>query len=439
MNDRQTPLALIFAIVFMVPLYFHFYIVGQYDLGKIIALYGLTGIMVPFVLYQYKQFSLYLTQPLIISILLFVFISFLSAVFSIDPIMSVFGYVRRYDGLLSLCVYVFIFFTVINYVDVDVVGVLCDVIIITGCIASVYGILQYFDIDLYYQATDFGCGGRVMSTFGHPGFFAGFLVMVIPLALSRLVYGWGWVYAVALVLMIAALYMTKARAGIVGFGVSTIFFFVVGRKYYYLKRLEFITGIVIVVVLTIVFNVSKENTILSRFKQDIKTTKNGLETAGTAAIRLFNCSTGIAIIKDSPIIGNGQDTLSNIFLKYVASSYLGVETSVVKATQLSATYKGERRYFYNQSRIHQDFIDMAVTRGLLGVAAYLFMICAFTVMVWKKCKQGDLLTIGIVSGLIASFVQRQFLFFHIADAMLYWVMLGLAFVICRKDVQYAKS
>lgn len=433
MNDRRTPLALIFAIVFTVPLYFNFYVVGQYDLGKIIALYGLTGIMLPFVLWQYKQFRLYLSQPLIISVLAFLFASCLSTIFSIDPSTSFFGCVRRYDGLLSLFVYVFIFFSVINYVEVDIVSVLCDVVIIAACIASVYGVLQHYELDLYYQPTDFGSGRRVISTFGHPCFFSGFLVMVIPLAISRFVSGSGWRYLPAMILMIVALYMAKTRGAFVGFAVSSIFFFIVSRRHYHINRREFLLSIVLVIGLTIAFNVSKQNTVLTRFKGDIKATGASVQTSGTAAIRLFNSRIGLAIIKDYPLLGVGQDNLDKVFLKYIAKSYLGVDTSLDQAKQLMVVSNGEKRWFINQSRIHQDFVDLGVTRGLLGIAAYLFMIYTFGILVWKKCKQSNILVIGLVSGLVASFIQRQFLFTHIADAMLYWVMIGLVFVVCRKD------
>ena len=45
---------------------------------------------------------------------------------------------------------------------------------------------------------------------------------------------------------------------------------------------------------------------------------------------------------------------------------------------LAKAYKenGEHRYFENQNRIHNDFLDMAVSRGLPGLGVYLWLIFA---------------------------------------------------------------
>ncbi len=58
---------------------------------------------------------------------------------------------------------------------------------------------------------------------------------------------------------------------------------------------------------------------------------------------------------------------------------------------LAKVYKenGEHRYFENQNRIHNDFLDMAVSRGLPGLGVYLWFVFAYARMVNLKLGRYD--------------------------------------------------
>ncbi len=89
----------------------------------------------------------------------------------------------------------------------------------TGFLASAYGVLQYFNLELIWPNTLNPYGGRSVSTFGNPNFMSSFNVVLLPLAVAlfsrasgarRLVYG-----ALALTLE-AALLCSLTRSSWIG-------------------------------------------------------------------------------------------------------------------------------------------------------------------------------------------------------------------------------
>ena len=54
--------------------------------------------------------------------------------FAIDPLTSVLGGYKRYNGLLSIVCYMFMFFIITNYVEYKMIDLFLSVIIITVCV-----------------------------------------------------------------------------------------------------------------------------------------------------------------------------------------------------------------------------------------------------------------------------------------------------------------
>ncbi|KKL20581.1 hypothetical protein LCGC14_2454020, partial [marine sediment metagenome] len=142
--------------------------------------------------------------------------------------------------------------------------------ILTACIASIYGVLQHFGLDLYQWSTSFGYGIRVSSTFGHPAFFSAFLIMVIPLVLIKIfsptastpkaheqaVGGRGsfkaYLYVGILALLLITFYYTKTRASFLGLIISNLFFFfLIGRKTLLANKIKTLVTISVLIGITL--------------------------------------------------------------------------------------------------------------------------------------------------------------------------------------------
>ena len=463
----QIIIAMLLVIIIAVPLYFDIHLHSVFDLSKITILYVLTFAILTIwsiktiincrqirpeftVIGRDNQIQQYLRQPLILPILAFLFVSGFATVFSINPYLSLVGTYKRYGGFLSTIVYISLFFTIVHFIDKKRLNALCNAIILTAGFSSVYGILQHFGLDLYHWSTSFGFGIRVSATFGHPAFFSAFLIMVIPLVLIKIFSDTPeqncrassdfrrstFLYMGILSLLIVAFYYTKTRASFLGLLISNIFFFsLIGKKSLLTNKIKTIITATIIIGLSIFFNVSDRTSVIGRFIDDIEPAlldserphpflENSYEEIGIVSklrssvfLRVFQYMTGREIIYDYPVLGIGPETLGMIYPQYLSRVYR--ETS-------------EHREFKNQNRIHNDFLDMAVSRGLLGLGVYLWFIFAYARMVWKRCKKANssdrTLIIGLCAGCLAYFIQNQFSFGHVPILTLFWFLVAMSVI-----------
>ncbi len=498
----QIIIAILLVVIISVPLYFDVHIHSVFDLSKITILYVLTFAMLaiwsikiifqssyPQRLSNFNLSSLSKSQPLSLPIVAFLFASGLSTVFSVNPYLSLVGTYKRYGGFISTIVYVSLFFVIVNFIDKKRLSSLLNVIILTACFASIYGILQHFGLDLYHWSTSFGY--RVASTFGHPAFFSAFLIMVLPLVLIKIFSCKGrfkaYLYIGILTLIIVAFYYTKTRASFLGLIISNLFFFFfIGKKNLLVNKTKTIVTITIIIGISVFFNVNNETSVVGRFIGDIKPVhldnKSGEKTEnlqskhlaeqvrhersteltsrahvegqdlvaqpapfdgstqyprlsdeqnsdwhvglarqieGTTLTRFLQYLTSLRIIYDYPILGIGPDTLGIIYPQYIAKVYREMH---------------EYRRFENQNRIHNDLLDITVSRGLLGLGVYVWFAFAYARMVWRGCKKAErsdkILIIGLCAGCLAYFVQNQFSFGHIPIITLFWFLVAMSVIAC---------
>ena len=93
----------------------------------------------------------------------------------------------------------------------------------TGFLASVYGILQYFNVELIWPNVLNPYGGRSVSTFGNPNFMSSFNVVLLPLAAAWAVRARGgrrFAYAAVFFALEGALLCSLTRSSWLGAGLA---------------------------------------------------------------------------------------------------------------------------------------------------------------------------------------------------------------------------
>ena len=343
----------------------------------------------------------YPARPLNLPIISTLFVSILATVFSIYPYISIIGIYKKYEGLVSIVAYIIFFYAVVNFVERRRLNLLLNVIIITACIAAIYGVFQHFGLDYGRWTSDFEA--RAFSTFGNPVFFSAFLIMVIPLVHIKIFSDSdfkipSYFYLAALALITFAFYFTKTRACFLGLIVSNLVFFsLIGRKALLANKIKTIAAIAVLIGISIFCILSDRSSVVGRFVQDLRpdiseskpdTIKNvqkdgpqkeqvstfpsGLEgkyvgfvnkLEGTMFVRAFTYLSALKIIYDYPVLGIGPETLALIHPQYVAKIFSRAD---------------KQRYYDYQDRIHNDFLDITVSRGLLGLGIYLWLIFAYS-------------------------------------------------------------
>jgi len=462
---NQIIIATLIVIIIAVPLFFDIHLQSVFDLSKITILYVLTFIMLaawsiktvitcrqPHTEHtvEGKDSHVQLThssasytqqllrQPLSLPIVAYLVVSGLATIFSINPYLSLVGTYARYGGLISTIVYISLFFVIINFIDKRRLSLLLNIIILTACIASIYGILQHFGLDFQQWNTSFG--HRVPSTFGHPAFFSTFLTMAVPLILIKIFFDSNlkystFLYMGILALLLVSFYYTKTRASFLGLIISNLFFFsFIGKKNLLANKTKTIVTITIIIATSVFFNVNNETSegyeasVIGRFADDINSGTVD-QLGGTMRLRVFQYLTGLKIIHDYPILGIGPDTVGLIYPQYLSKVF---------------KEKEEHRYLKNKrvaDRIHNDFLDITVSRGFLGLGVYVWFIFAYARMVWKGCKEANgynkIFIIGLCAGILAYFVQNQFSFGHISIITPFWFLIAMSVIAC--PVRYSLS
>src|SRR3990172_2901787 len=174
---------LLLATVITVPLFFDIRLYSVFDLSKVMALYLLTiAILVVWsIALVFKHGFKFSHTAIDIPILAYIFIFIISSIISINPIMSLFGTYKRFEGLTATLCYILLFYTTVNFVTTKKRLYLLVIAIVAGAtVSSVYGIAQNLGFDIF-KWSSFEAR-RVFSTFGNPVFFSAYLVMTLPLA-----------------------------------------------------------------------------------------------------------------------------------------------------------------------------------------------------------------------------------------------------------------
>ncbi|MEW6620518.1 MAG: tetratricopeptide repeat protein [bacterium] len=176
-------------IAFIIPLYFDIHLYSTFDLSKVGVMYVMTLIMLVAWLIKmiltgnYKSVS----TPINLAVLGFWASTIISTVFSIDPMMSLIGTYKRYEGLLAITCYIVQFFLIINFLDnQSKLYRLIKAIGYTGLISSCYGMIQHFGKDpLSWESWN---PWRIISCFGNPVFYSAYAEMAFLAGLGMYFY-----------------------------------------------------------------------------------------------------------------------------------------------------------------------------------------------------------------------------------------------------------
>ena len=338
-------------------------------------------------------------------------ISLVSIVSSVNLNLSLEGIFLKLGEYLLLFYIALDFFSEKNHADKRI-KILFNIIIISVLIIFTDAVFQWI------TGKDFLRGHmmkrRLQASFGTPNGFAAWLIVVIPLlwamALSNLkrtkISNAFKPFLFILSLFgLVLLGMTFSRGAWLGFlvAVSLTGFFTFFIKRQPVRVFSFTAIICLITFFALGIFVFKP------IEKRLLTVTKGFEEAG---FKKYVWREALNIIEDFPILGTGPNTYA-----YVAPNY--------KLIEETGHYP------------HNSYLQMAAETGLLGLGAFLWVLWRFFSLALKKVKKtGDLLLLGIASGLVAFLTQSFFdtNLYALQLIVLFWIMLGVgAARIARPD------
>lgn len=379
--------------------------VSAVSFHKLIALL-ICGIVL-FVLFLSNYRKLTIDKKDII-ILIFAVLIFISSMLSSNVQRSIIGEEKRYEGMLTLYVYILIYFSTkkfLNFKNKKTLLVIFYIIYISICIL---GVSQYYikinDIALFKKG--------VAGTFGNINFMGSFLSMGFPIFTLLYIVKNSKLSLVTSNLVFFCLIACGTRSAwvaIIFFAFILLIYLIKMKNKEFFKRTVFLL-ILFALIFTYLFT-SKSSfvkTKVNNITKDIKTaTTQGInKKMGSGRIQIWNIT--IDLIKKYPIIGVGTDNLKDALADNVTYQYL----EYVKRTKTVV------------DKAHNEYLQIAVTLGIPALIIYLVFV--FRILHLKYKYIFDNLPLFIVYlSILCYLVQAFFNISTIGVAPFFWFALGL--------------
>jgi len=407
--------------------------------------------------YLSKEVKLF-HSPFDLSFLFFLIISLAATVFSKNPYLSLVGAYYRYEGLITFINYLFLFYVVVNFLNEDSINRVLNVSVFTGGLIGFYGLMQHLNKDLVGWGTY--DSNRVFSTFGNPVYLGAYTATLVPLAVAmclkglksqkripskiknisdriKQLFNWivvvfikisPWLYGISLALILSGLCLSQGRGAFIGVLISLIVFFWLSLK---IKEIFITKKIIITLVIILLvggyFNLKPETSSMGRLLQmvnkaiSLEEDKDSIPIApgektfttamrSAAGARPIMWRDAIRIIKDYPLLGIGPETFGLIYPKY-------------RSLELILTEGGQ---YGRPDRVHNDIIDLTLSKGLLGLLAYLWMLIIFFWLSFKGALSKDrLVNISLFTAGLSYLIQNQSCFWIIPSTSIFFILSGI--------------
>lgn len=180
--------------VIITPLFFNVFSDRVFEPDKLTTLRALTVFMAVVWIVRFverlalgeKPLRFSWRTPLVLPALLTMLVYLLSSLFSLVPYTSFIGSYQRLQGTFTLSAYLVLFFSVVTVLRTRTqLDRLLTTVILTSLPVALYGIVQHAGGDPLPWAGDVRT--RVASSMGNSIFVGAYLIMVVPLTLSRVV------------------------------------------------------------------------------------------------------------------------------------------------------------------------------------------------------------------------------------------------------------
>jgi Flp pilus assembly protein TadD len=295
-----------------------------------------------------------------------------------------------------------------------------------GFLASAYGLLQYFNLEIVWPYTLNPYGGRAVSTFGNPNFLSSFDVMLMPIALAlfivekpgarRLAYG-------ALFLIFeGALFSTLTRSSWGGALVACATLALSPRLRARARAEPRTLGLMVgaTAAMALLWPSSSISagytpTVVGRLTEFSTMMKSGSYSPFHQRVLIWTSAWLMG--SESPLLGKGAG-LFELFYPFYQGTLLHTFT-----------------FFYNMrthaNNSHNEILEIFSQTGLLGLGAFLAVWAAFfeSARRWAKGRLGDdPLWIGAVAGCAGMMADNMLnVSLHFAvPAFLFWWIAGFA-------------
>lgn len=396
-----------------------FGLIENYDnINPAIVLY----ISIPFLIFVYIKDIIDRKRKLDIFDYIFytlVITSIISAVFSINKSLSIFGKDFRHEGFLSVFSYYLLY---INYKvngEKDDIKKFIKLIIIIGIINSIYALFQiYTNFSFILRFEDDISMASGMC--GNPNFLGSLIVTCLGIIMCKILIDKKVLIKDILITILLFVSLINAQSTgpfltlIIVFIFLIVFLYI--KKQLILKKILVLTIILICTYISVYFinmYYSKTESKPNRCEMCVKEIKTTISSGGNGRLKIWDNSLDIA--KNNFLIGVGFD---NFYLFYP-------NPKIDYGMSFSFTNDGilkKQNTYYIVDNAHNVYLHTLVSTGIIGLIPYLIL-CLLTFI--KGLKSKEKLVLIILSGFVAYSVQAFANISVVQVAPIYYIIIGL--------------
>jgi O-antigen ligase len=350
-------------------------------------------------------------NPIIISVVAFLFMILLSSIFAIDKYHAFFGDIERSEGFMGIITISLIFFYSI-------------ILLAKNDWLCFFKLSQMVSIVLVVKSLiDFFAGvSRSGSFVGNPAFLSGYLIF--PIFCSVYVFCaskdkfWKYFSVISLFLSITGIFLSQTRGTILGLFVATVVvlvFIIFKGKNVLWKRINLQKLSIAILVALFMFSVVFLATKKSNFWHNIPGISRVAEIGqsdSTTNTRLINIKSSLKSINPMEnglkkfVIGWGQDNFIIAYFKNFDLKQLNYEDA-----------------YYDRS--HNKFLDVFVMNGILGLVSYL-AIFFFLLLYIFTGEKFSYIKVALLFFTVAYAVHLFFLFDQVTTYIPFFIVLGFS-------------
>jgi putative inorganic carbon (HCO3(-)) transporter len=399
--------------VFLAPLVFLPNVVDEFVLPKLLLLRLIIAFFVVVLLVRwFREGSVtWKRTPLDLPLLAFIASAALSTIFAINRNVALFGTYDRWEGLLTIVSYGLVFWLAVQLLsgEADARGLTWS-LLVSGYVIAIVAILQ----------SAFGVIGggyfhgannviRPDVTLANPDFLGIFLAMLLPVAFAKLISRrpiTTRVLAANLVVVIFfGLLASFTRAAWIGAAVGVVVVLVLRRGRFHVWPLFISLALLSGLALFVATAAARPSSgggigqaLISRMASivDLK--------SSTTNERIATWGDTLPLIASRPILGYGPDTFGLVYPQFERGN----------------------QHFVLWDKPHQDALGVAASQGLIGLAAYIWILVAFVRAFWKGRYQRG--AVALFAGWVAYVLAIQADFSWIPTAVPFWLLAAAAMV-----------
>ena len=347
--------------------------------------------------------------PLDLPLVALVASAVLSTALAENQNVAVFGTYSRYDGLLTLVTYAGLFWLSVQTLkSADDARGLLRVLLATAYAVAVIAILQAVRNSLRAGGFDAAYG-----TMGNPNVLGAFLATAFALGLGELALARsaaGRILTINVLVVVGlALLMSFSRSGWLGAGLGAAIVIAGSLRRAPLVSMAAALGGILAALLALTFVAGRG--LGGGFdlpRQLIRRGLTVLDMNAWGSSRLHIWADSVNLVASRPLTGYGPDSFGLVYPRFESGDW-GV-TSTGSHEQID--------------KAHAETLQVAATQGLIGLAAYLWLLFAFGRAFWAGRRHPG--AVGVFAAFVAYQSTIQLNFTALASAFPFWILVAAA-------------